>query len=167
MKVLIGILALAMLSAGSLAQSQIYVYPAAGQSEKQQQRDRYECHHWAVKNTGFDPLYSKPVPEPKWVRVPRNPHAGATEKGLLGGVLAGAAIGEIDANNPGRGAAIGAVVGSLIGSVVEQQGARESREQARQQRQERKQDKREQAIARGNYRRALEACLEGRGYSVN
>jgi len=32
-----------------------YVYPNAGQSEEQQQTDRYECHRWAVDQTGFDP----------------------------------------------------------------------------------------------------------------
>jgi hypothetical protein len=33
----------------------IYVYPAAGQSEEQTAQDRYECHVWAVEQTGFDP----------------------------------------------------------------------------------------------------------------
>lgn len=34
---------------------QLYIYPAAGQSEEQQARDRYECHRWAKGETGFDP----------------------------------------------------------------------------------------------------------------
>ncbi|WOJ98227.1 DUF6515 family protein [Congregibacter brevis] len=33
----------------------IIVYPAAGQSEEQTGRDRYECHLWASKETDFDP----------------------------------------------------------------------------------------------------------------
>ncbi len=32
-----------------------YVYPNTGQSEEQQATDRYECHRWAVDQTGFDP----------------------------------------------------------------------------------------------------------------
>ena len=32
-----------------------YVYPNSGQSPEQQQTDRYECHRWAVDQTGFDP----------------------------------------------------------------------------------------------------------------
>ncbi len=36
----------------------IIVYPAAGQSEEQTGRDRYECHLWANKETGFDPTMS-------------------------------------------------------------------------------------------------------------
>ena len=34
---------------------EIFVYPKNGQSQEQQQRDRYECHRSAVDQTGFDP----------------------------------------------------------------------------------------------------------------
>src|SRR5689334_21627414 len=33
----------------------VYVYPNNGQSEAQTDRDRYECHQWAVQQTHFDP----------------------------------------------------------------------------------------------------------------
>lgn len=33
----------------------IFVYPRNGQSEEQTAQDRYECHQWAVNQTGFDP----------------------------------------------------------------------------------------------------------------
>ena len=33
----------------------IMVYPAQGQSPEQLERDRYDCHIWAVQQTGFDP----------------------------------------------------------------------------------------------------------------
>jgi hypothetical protein len=36
----------------------IIVYPAAAQSEEQTGHDRYECHLWANKETGFDPTMS-------------------------------------------------------------------------------------------------------------
>lgn len=32
-----------------------FVYPNRNQDEKQQALDRYECHRWAVKQTGYDP----------------------------------------------------------------------------------------------------------------
>ena len=38
----------------------LYLYPRNGQSEAQQQNDRYECHSWAVGQTGFDPTRSAP-----------------------------------------------------------------------------------------------------------
>ena len=34
---------------------QMFVYPRQSQSEQQQATDRYECHRWAVSQTGFDP----------------------------------------------------------------------------------------------------------------
>jgi hypothetical protein len=33
----------------------LYVYPKNGQSDQQTQNDRYQCHEWAVGQTGFDP----------------------------------------------------------------------------------------------------------------
>ena len=33
----------------------MYVYPAAGQTEKQTSDDRYQCHVWAVDKSGYDP----------------------------------------------------------------------------------------------------------------
>ncbi|MET0498476.1 MAG: DUF6515 family protein [Steroidobacteraceae bacterium] len=33
----------------------VFIYPKNGQSEQQQATDRYECHSWAKKQTGFDP----------------------------------------------------------------------------------------------------------------
>jgi hypothetical protein len=36
----------------------LYIYPAQGQSEQQQADDRYECHSWAVEQTGYDPIES-------------------------------------------------------------------------------------------------------------
>ena len=33
----------------------VYVYPKNGQSDEQTQTDRYECHKWAVAQSGFDP----------------------------------------------------------------------------------------------------------------
>ncbi|MBI3561190.1 MAG: hypothetical protein HY080_05675 [Gammaproteobacteria bacterium] len=34
---------------------EIYIYPKNGQTEQQQADDRYECHRWSVKQTGYDP----------------------------------------------------------------------------------------------------------------
>jgi hypothetical protein len=33
----------------------LFVYPKNGQSTEQQSTDKYECHRWAVEQTGFDP----------------------------------------------------------------------------------------------------------------
>jgi hypothetical protein len=41
-------------AAGAEAQ-QVFVYPQRGQGPEQQQRDRFECHQWAVQQSGVDP----------------------------------------------------------------------------------------------------------------
>lgn len=41
---------------------EVIAYPAQGQNAEQQGRDRYECHTWAVGQSGFDPATStRPV----------------------------------------------------------------------------------------------------------
>jgi hypothetical protein len=45
-------------------EGQIFIYPRKGQSEKQQAKDRYECHSWAVSQIGYDPTQpTSGVPE--------------------------------------------------------------------------------------------------------
>src|SRR5437660_708933 len=36
----------------------VYIYPRNGQSDEQTSNDRFECHKWAVGQTGFDPTRS-------------------------------------------------------------------------------------------------------------
>jgi hypothetical protein len=35
--------------------SELIAYPKNGQSQEQQGKDKFECHRWAVGQTGFDP----------------------------------------------------------------------------------------------------------------
>jgi hypothetical protein len=35
--------------------SELIAYPKNGQSQEQQGKDKFECHQWAVSQTGFDP----------------------------------------------------------------------------------------------------------------
>jgi hypothetical protein len=49
-------LVLALCLGGSHALgAELYIYPNKGQSSEQQSRDRYDCHRWAVQQTGVDP----------------------------------------------------------------------------------------------------------------
>ena len=40
----------------------VIAYPAKDQSAEQQSRDRYECHTWAVSQSGFDPASARTAP---------------------------------------------------------------------------------------------------------
>ena len=42
-------------SGAAPAAQDLFIYPKNGQSEEQQSKDRYECHSWAVSQSGFDP----------------------------------------------------------------------------------------------------------------
>ena len=67
----------------------IMVYPAKGQTPEQLDRDRYECHVWAVQQSGFDP--SRPdVPAGERVVVePANPPGAGTAVGAIAGAILG------------------------------------------------------------------------------
>jgi hypothetical protein len=119
-----------------------YVYPAKGQTAEQQQKDQYECHQWALQQTGFDP--SQPVEQ----SVPRH----SAMRGAARGAALGAAGGAI-AGDAGKGAAIGAAVGGL-GTVMRDRRANEAQQQA-------------YSASTQSYDRAYGACLRGRGYTVN
>jgi hypothetical protein len=47
---------------GGGAGPDVYVYPRNGQNDQQTAFDRYECHGWAVSQTGFDPTRGGPQP---------------------------------------------------------------------------------------------------------
>jgi hypothetical protein len=127
-----------------------YVFPKEGQSPEQQQRDDYQCHQWAVQQSGYDP--TRPPPPPQAAPV----DTGAeVSKGVVKGGLLGAGIGAI-AGDAGKGAAAGAIFGGLRGGV---QADRQKTAQASQQ----------AAYSAGGseqYMRAKAACLEGLGYTV-
>ncbi|WP_245891018.1 hypothetical protein [Stutzerimonas kunmingensis] len=50
------------LPASEASRYDVIAYPAKGQSAEQQSRDRYECHIWAVSQSGFDPASARTAP---------------------------------------------------------------------------------------------------------
>jgi Glycine zipper 2TM domain len=138
----------------------VYAYPMHGQTAAQLDRDRYECYLWAKQQTGFDPS-SPNLPIEARVRVVQGPPPGAgTAIGAVTGAIIGAAIS--DPWHRGFGAVAGALVGGAIGSTADAANAEQEQAQARYSRAQ---------LARielqaADYRRALSACLQGRGYSV-
>jgi len=140
------------------------VYPTGGQNPAQLDRDRYECHVWAVKQSGFDPSQLHLAPHQR-VQVVAMPPAGT---GTLAGAATGAIIGAAVSRprDAGGGAAIGAVAGALLGA------ASDAARQQQAQQVQRRYDARDAEIAgrlerqSNDYRRAITACLEGRGYTV-
>ena len=144
--------------------TQLYFYPKEGQTNEQQSRDHYECYNWAVKQTGFDPGQSE-IPTNQRVRVvPMPPPGHDTATLAIAGAVLGALIG--GPRHAVGGALIGASSGAIAGaasdsarleSARQQEEAYAARDEAR--------DAQLEAKAHG-FRRAMSACMEGRGYSV-
>jgi hypothetical protein len=153
-----------LLLTGSSRAQDIYMYPAKGQSQEQQDRDRYECHSWAVKQTGFDP--SRPQTAASDAHATSNqplPPQGHVARGAARGAALGAVGGAIT-GDAGTGAAAGAAMGGLAGGMRR----RQQRLQQNQQQQAASQAASNSQASQSNaYHRAMAACLTGRGYTVN
>ncbi|MEO8467460.1 MAG: hypothetical protein ABI640_19220 [Gammaproteobacteria bacterium] len=132
------------------------VDPQRSQSADQLRRDRYECHNWAVEQTGQAPVATEDEREQP-SDAKRNKRAERASRAILGAAL-GSMVGGIAGSGRGwrhandavlTGAAVGAGVGAATaGGKVRDKG------------------KTEAAQPPSEYVRALSACLEGRGYTV-
>lgn len=139
--------------------TKVYFYPSQGQSAAQQDRDRYDCYVWAVEQTGFDPARQI---APRDTRATVIPAASPLET-VATAAAVGAVIGAVAA---GRGdAAEGALVGAMAGSVVGAAAASTQQQTHAVARHDSRGYGRYEREA-ADYRRAMSACLEGRGYSV-
>ncbi len=138
----------------------VYVYPANGQNQEQTERDRYECHVWAVQQTGVDPSRADASAYERVVVQPANPPGSGTVAGVIGGAIIGSIIG--GPRNAGAGAIIGGATGAVIGSASDAN----AQAQARQTQQQINQSAAEGRARADSYRRAIGACLQGRGYTV-
>lgn len=147
----------------------VYFYPAQGHaapSPEQQDRDKYECNTWAVQKTGFDPSLPNVPPHQRVRVVAGGPPPGT---GVAAGAVTGAVVGAA-ASNPwhaGRGTLIGALAGAAIGGVADaERTAQANRIEA--QADVDANGARTAALEQRalDYRRAMTACLEGRGYGV-
>ena len=144
--------------------TQVYFYPTKGQSPAQQDRDRYECYSWASQQTGFDPSQPQLPPHQRLEVVPQPPIGHDAASGAFTGAVLGAVV-----SHPGRsgqGAVIGAIAGTILGAASDA---------ARQEHAERLQEGYDRRTSQASayteqqasaYRRAMGACLEGRGYTV-
>jgi Glycine zipper len=166
------LLAVPLLVHTALAQTDnIFVYPAKGQSQAQQERDRYECHSWAVRQTGFDPTRTAPAamppPPPTTQYQPSRRHI---VRGAGGGAALGAVGGAIT-GDAGKGAAAGAAMGAMVGGVRRRRERIQHYEQQQQMQQQYAQQHAGHQAAQQSqltaYHRAVAACLTGRGYTVN
>jgi hypothetical protein len=139
----------------------VFIYPNNGQSPEQTDRDRYECHVWAVQQTGVDPSRADANPYERVVVQPATPPGANTAAGAIGGAILGALI--AGPRNAGAGLVLGGVTGAVVGSSVDAN----NQQQARMTQAQLNASASEGRARADSYRRALGACLQGRGYTVS
>jgi len=143
-----------------MAEAPMYFYPEQGQPAPQQDRDRYECYRWAAQQTSTDPGMT-PV---RQVRGPQPMPPVRDGADVVAGAATGAVIGAAVSSprHAGENAVIGAIFGTVLGAI-----AQESRAQAIEQAQARQQQAAAASrVPSDNFRRAMSACMQGRGYRV-
>ena len=128
------------------------IYPAKGQTPEQQNKDKGECHVWAVQQSGFDPSQAQAP------TAPPPSQGGERARGAARGAAAGAAVGAV-AGDAGKGAAAGAAAGTAAGGSRKRQAERQQEAQTQQQ-------QAAYAQSQAGYQKAQGACMEGRGYTV-
>jgi hypothetical protein len=144
--------------------TQVYFYPKTGQTTEQQSRDHYECYNWAIQQTGFDPGQSPFSPEERVRIVPVPPPGHDTATMAVVGAVLGALL--AGPRHAGGGALFGAAGGAIAGAASDasrQEYARQTEDAYARQDQTRRAQVEAKAM---DFRRAMSACLEGRGYSV-
>jgi hypothetical protein len=119
-----------------------------GQSAEQARRDRYECHNWAVAQTGESPPAAPDATAADDAKadLKRDRIGRAIVGATIGGAIGGLVGDWYEAENVLAGAAAGAAIGAATAGA-RRKAAAEPEEPS-------------------DYLRALTACLEGRGYSV-
>jgi hypothetical protein len=86
MQILLLLLIASLVFAGPTLGSDVFIYPNKGQSQKQQDKDKYDCYSWAKKQTGFDPMAQPSATAPP-------PSQEAPQGGVVRGAGRGALIG--------------------------------------------------------------------------
>jgi hypothetical protein len=139
------------LSSARVAGAEPVAYPSKGQSSEQQNRDEYDCHESAQKETGVDP-----------VALAEQTTASTSSKSGLGSGLPGAGLGAIRGaadGEAGAGALHGAGMGRLIAVI-------RSRRQMEKQQDAASAQNADVRAKLDRYDQAYSTCLTGRGYSV-
>jgi hypothetical protein len=140
----------------------LYVFPSAGQTKGVQLSEEQQCYDWAHQQTGVDPT-NVTANTDSAAKAAGDKAASATQGAAVGGAARGAAAGALigaAAGDAGKGAAIGAATGAVAGRRAKRR-AEGQAEQAGA----------NQAVAVANdkivqFKKAMTACLEGRGYTV-
>jgi hypothetical protein len=86
MQILLLLLIAFLVFPGPTLGSDMFIYPNKGQSQKQHDKDKYDCYGWAKQQTGFDPMAQPKATAP-------SPPQEAPKGGVVRGAGRGALVG--------------------------------------------------------------------------
>lgn len=142
----------------------LYVFPAQNQTAAQQSADEQACYTWSVEQAKYNPITDGSPNKDSAAVAAANKTAAATQgaavQGAAKGAVVGVAIGAI-AGDAGEGAAIGAVAGGVAGRRAKKKAEANAAQQGA------AQATADSAAVMNNFKRAMSACLTGKGYTVN
>ena len=130
---------------GPAASVGLYVFPAKSQTPEQQKKDEQECYTWAKEQSGIDPAAVKANPDSAAKAA-----AARTDSAAKGAAVKGAAKGAV--GGAVAGAAKGRQAKKQAGKAAEQQAVEQTNAAAGQQ--------------MDSFKKAMTACVEGKGYTV-
>ena len=116
---------------------------------------------WSTKKSGFDPAQAQLAPHQRVEVVPQRAAGSDTAAGAVAGAITGGLL--ANRNHREEGLVLGAIAGSILGAASDNQREQQAATAAQQINSGRY--ARQEQGAR-DYRRAMTACLEGRGYTV-
>lgn len=140
----------------------LYVFPSAGQTKGVQLSEEQQCYDWAQQQSGIDPTKVTANTDSA-AKAAGQAASSATQGAAVGGAARGAAAGALigaAAGDAGTGAAIGAASGAVAGRRARKRASAQAEQAGA-----------NQAVAVANdkivqFKKAMTACLEGKGYTV-
>ena len=138
---------------------------AQNSDDENSYKAKYECHTWAVQETGFEPDFGggptthapysdrQPLPEAK-------PAPNERVKNAVVGGLLGSAVGAV-AGNAGVGGVVGGLAGALFGGGSKKSNNSRATTTTRQQRPR----SREEEIKKADYERVFGTCMQAKDES--
>jgi hypothetical protein len=137
------------------ASAQQFVYPKNNQTPEQQKQDEFDCHTWAVQQTGYDPIQASQTPPAPVPTEKATAEKGSGVRGAAKGAAVGAVVGEVADDDAGKGAAAGRMRSKREAEAKQLQQVAQANQAAA-----------NQAQLAEKYNKARGACLEGKGYTV-
>ncbi|WP_096086317.1 hypothetical protein [Agaribacterium haliotis] len=150
--------------------SEVFYFPTNNQSPEQVEEEKGQCHSWAAEQSKFDPNKAPSSDELAQKMLAENPapemqgENRAVARGAARGAIIGSTVGRWNNNDRTQAGAAGAVAGAAATAKAADQHKQASagaHEQKIRQQAQAQLDKQH-----SDFNRAMQACMETKGYNI-